>query len=140
MPRKQRLASHVLPAQGPGCPVPVSYKRDVMAAYPGMALEIYRDDPSGWRTWLVLGVGRKWITLFSASSLDTLKVKASDWGKLAKRCYAPSKASIIRIIERNLVLYCAEGLQHSATNAKAAVKLVRRWKGEPQCSMSHSLS
>lgn len=126
------------------CPVVSPEVRAAVAAfkrqtapppYPGLALEIWQDEPSGWRTWIIVAVGHKWITLFSASSLHTWKVKVKDWATTAHRCYETVKPAVLQVLKRNTAQYDLLGIQYSITNAKLASKLIRKWKGQP-CSIS----
>jgi hypothetical protein len=103
----------------------------------GMALRLFyvgdKSRPSGWRTWLVVYIGRKWITLFSYSSLETWDIHVNAWPTFKRECYAANKASIIRILRGNMSQFTLLGLQFSLSNAKLALKLVKAWGKEPPC-------
>lgn len=100
----------------------------------GMPILVFSTDPSGWRTWLVLKVGRKWVSLFSATSLETWRMKLVDWYKLNRKCYEANKKTILRILRDNTAAFKLATLQFSELNAEEAARLVRGWKGKVPCS------
>lgn len=56
----------------------------------------WQDDiGTGWRNFIVLRVGRKWITLFHAPRLKSFEISFKEWEELRPRVYFPGAESLV---------------------------------------------
>ena len=90
-----------------------------------------QDVGSGYRRFLVLCAGRKWVHLFHVPSLSYLKigigprgVRVSEWTEAKPVASSYDPATMRGIIANNTAAYDRNRLQYSTIRAKQALKLL----------------
>lgn len=81
---------------------------------------------SGWRSCMVLCVGRKYITLFYPGTLTTIRLLVCEYAALKPRVVDVDWGVRARVIQKTMETYDANNLQYSHKNAELALRWADR--------------
>lgn len=101
----------------------------------GMALQVYMsrvDIGSGVRSFLVIGVSSRYVTLFYASKLKAIKIRRKEWPYYHAVEYVPDRDSLAHIIQTNRGICLRERMRFDGkSTAKALEILGKHWEKRP---------
>lgn len=88
----------------------------------------WQDDlGTGWRNFMVLKVGRKWITMFNPARLKSFEIDMAEWKALKPRLYEPGAVGLgylASAIPAKVAQFEAYSMVHRAACTQAALALV----------------
>lgn len=124
MPRRRTNTTEGAPKGAPSAvdrwgPTPLEPKM-------GQMMHAYWSDKErfGWRCYLVICVGRKWITLFSAAGLETVRLSFTQWEALDPVYITFDRPLYIASLKRKIEQYTTLEMQFSLINAEKALYLL----------------
>lgn len=82
---------------------------------------------TGWRNFIVLKVGRKWITMFNPARLKSFEVDRKEWDEIKPRLYFPGLDSLMYlagVIPEKVAQFEAYSMQHRAQCTAKALCIV----------------
>lgn len=84
---------------------------------------------TGWRNFIVLKVGRKWLTLFNPARLKSFEIDFAEWEELRPRVYFPGAESLVYLanaIPEKVAQFQSYSMQHRAACTSIALDIVNK--------------
>lgn len=124
-----------LPKSGPTCPRKGPAPSKPIIPTVGQFVTIFLASPrgwqadlgTGWRNFIVLKVGRKWITLFNPARLKSFEIDLLEWNELKPRLYDPAPEGLAYLsaaIPAKVAQYESYSMQHRAACTAKALEIV----------------
>lgn len=85
------------------------------------------DIGTGWRNFIVLKVGRRWITLFHPARLKSFEIDLQEWNELKPRLYTPGPESLGYLstaLPAKVAQFESYSMQHRAACTAKALDIV----------------